>query len=31
MKTGFIAVRLAVAGFMIPYLFALDPRLLGIE
>jgi len=28
MKTGFIAVRLAVAGFMIPYLFALDPGLM---
>ena len=31
MKTGFIAVRLAVAGFMIPYVFALDPRLLCIN
>jgi TRAP transporter 4TM/12TM fusion protein len=31
MKTGFIAVRLAVAGFMIPYLFALDPGLLFIN
>lgn len=31
MKTGFIAVRLAVAGFMIPYLFALDPGLLFID
>jgi len=28
MKTGFIAVRLAVAGFMIPYVFALDPGLM---
>lgn len=28
MRTGFIAVRLAVAGFMIPYLFALDPGLM---
>jgi len=31
MKTGFIAVRLAVAGFMIPYLFALDPGLMFIN
>jgi len=31
MKTGFIAVRLAVAGFMIPYLFVLDPGLLFID
>jgi TRAP-type uncharacterized transport system fused permease subunit len=31
MKTGFIAVRLAVAGFMIPYLFALDPGLMFID
>jgi len=31
MKTGFIAVRLAVAGFMIPFLFALDPGLLFIN
>ena len=31
MKTGFIAVRLAVAGFMIPYLFVLDPGLLFIN
>src|SRR5665648_354690 len=31
MKTGFIAVRLAVAGFMIPYVFALNPGLLGIN
>ena len=31
MKTGFIAVRLAVAGFMIPFLFALDPGLLFID
>jgi len=31
MKTGFIAVRLAIAGFMIPYLFALDPGLLFIN
>lgn len=31
MRTGFIAVRLAVAGFMIPYLFALDPGLLYIN
>jgi len=31
MKTGFIAVRLAVAGFMIPYVFALDPGLMGIN
>lgn len=28
MKTGFIAVRLAVAGFMIPYIFTLDPGLM---
>lgn len=31
MRTGFIAVRLAVAGFMIPYIFALDPGLLGLS
>jgi len=31
MKTGFISVRLAVAGFMIPYLFALDPGLMYIN
>ena len=31
MKTGFIAVRLAVAGFMIPFIFALDPGLLFIN
>ena len=31
MKTGLIAVRLAVAGFMIPYIFALDPGLLFID
>ncbi len=31
MKTGFIAVRLAVAGFMIPYIFVLDPGLLFIN
>ncbi|OFW52783.1 MAG: C4-dicarboxylate ABC transporter permease [Actinobacteria bacterium RBG_13_35_12] len=31
MKTGFIAVRLAVAGFMIPYVFALDPGLMFIN
>ncbi len=31
MKTGLIAVRLAVAGFMIPFLFALDPGLLFID
>ncbi|GAH06463.1 unnamed protein product, partial [marine sediment metagenome] len=29
--TGFIAVRLAVAGFMIPFLFAFDPGLLFIN
>jgi len=31
MKTGFIAVRLAVAGFMIPFIFVLDPGLLFIN
>jgi len=31
MKTGFIAVRLAVAGFMIPYIFVLDPGLMFIN
>jgi TRAP-type uncharacterized transport system fused permease subunit len=31
MKTGFIAVRLAVAGFMIPFISALDPGLLFIN
>jgi len=31
MKTGFIAVRLAVAGFMIPFIFAVDPGLMGIN
>ena len=31
MKTGFIAVRLAVAGFMIPFIFAMDPGLMGIN
>ncbi|MBN2394847.1 MAG: TRAP transporter permease [Candidatus Atribacteria bacterium] len=30
MRTGFIAVRLAVAGFMIPYIFAIDPALMGL-
>jgi TRAP transporter 4TM/12TM fusion protein len=29
MKTGFIALRLSLAGFLIPYLFALNPALLG--
>ena len=31
MKTGFIAVRLAVAGFMIPFIFAMDSGLMGIN
>jgi TRAP transporter 4TM/12TM fusion protein len=31
MRTGFIAVRLAVAGFMIPYIFAINPGLMGLE
>jgi len=31
MKTGFIAVRLAVAGFMIPFIFVLDPGLMFIN
>jgi TRAP transporter 4TM/12TM fusion protein len=31
MKTGLNALRLAVAGFMIPYIFALDPGLLGLS
>jgi TRAP transporter 4TM/12TM fusion protein len=30
MKTGLNALRLAVGGFMIPYIFALDPGLLGL-
>ena len=30
MRTGFNAVRLAIAGFMIPYIFAFDPSLLGL-
>jgi TRAP-type uncharacterized transport system fused permease subunit len=31
MKTGFIAVRLAVAGFMVPYVFCLDPGLMFLS
>jgi TRAP transporter 4TM/12TM fusion protein len=31
MKTGLNALRLAVAGFMIPFIFALDPGLLGLS
>ena len=31
MKTGLNALRLAVGGFMIPYIFALDPGLLGLS
>ena len=31
MKTGLNALRLAIAGFMIPYIFALDPGLLGLS
>jgi len=31
MRTGFIAVRLAIAGFMIPYVFCFDPGLMGID
>jgi TRAP-type uncharacterized transport system fused permease subunit len=30
MKTGFNAVRLAVAGFLIPYIFAINPALMGL-
>ena len=30
MRTGFISVRLAVAGFMIPYIFAINPALMGL-
>jgi len=30
MKTGLNALRLAIAGFMIPFIFALDPALLGL-
>jgi TRAP transporter 4TM/12TM fusion protein len=30
MKTGFIAVKLAVAGFIVPYIFVLDPGLMFI-
>jgi len=30
MKTGLNALRLAVGGFMVPYIFALDPGLLGL-
>ncbi len=31
MKTGLNALRLAIAGFMIPFIFALDPGLLGLS
>ncbi|MFZ2330598.1 MAG: DUF3394 domain-containing protein, partial [Atribacterota bacterium] len=31
MKTGFNAVKLAVAGFLIPYIFAINPALMGIQ
>jgi len=31
MKTGFIALKLALAGFLIPYIFALSPALLLVE
>ena len=31
MKTGFTALRLAVAGFLIPYFFAYNPELLMIN
>lgn len=31
MKTGFIALRLALAGFIVPYVFAFDEALLGIN
>ena len=31
MKTGFNAVRLAVAGFIIPFIFAINPALMGLE
>jgi TRAP transporter 4TM/12TM fusion protein len=31
MKTGFIAMRLALAGFIIPYIFAYNPSILLIE
>jgi len=30
-RTGFIAVRLAIAGFIVPFIFALDPGLLCIN
>ena len=31
MRTGFQAVRLAVAGFIIPFIFAINPALMGLE
>jgi len=31
MKTGFIALRLALAGFLVPYVFSFDAGLLGIN
>ena len=31
MRTGLNALRLAIGGFMIPYIFALDPGLLGLS
>jgi TRAP transporter 4TM/12TM fusion protein len=31
MRTGFNAVKLAIAGFIIPFIFALNPALMGIE
>lgn len=31
MKTGFIAVQLAVAGFIVPFIFATNPALMGLE
>ena len=30
MKTGFNAVKLAVAGFIIPFIFAINPALMGL-
>lgn len=31
MKTGFQAVKIALAAFIVPYIFAIDPRLIMVE
>ena len=31
MRTGFNAVKLALAGFLIPYVFAINPALMGVQ